>query len=225
MKLKLLFFLLSVVAVGAFTYFSYTVAKERLQKIDFDTTVKIQDHIPRRFDGLFSYFSLLGSAEVTIGFCLVMSSLSLIRKHLLATLGWLMIIPASLGEVFGKLVLFHPSPPQFLHRSILPTNLPSFYIHTDFSYPSGHLTRTIFIITVLVCQTIFSSTNSLYKLILLGTFLGLAFMMGLTRIYLGEHWLSDVIGGTLLGIAMGLFGSILILKTRTDNIAPDAQGR
>ncbi len=216
MKLKVLFFLSSFVTILVFTYFSYTVAKESWQKIDFDTTVKIQDHIPRRFDGLFSYFSLLGSAEVTVGFCLVMSTLSLIRKRLLAILGWLMIIPASLGEVFGKLILFHPSPPQFLHRSILPTNLPSFYIHTDFSYPSGHLTRTIFIITVLACLTIFSSNNFLFKLILVCAFLSLAFMMGLTRVYLGEHWTSDVIGGALLGTAMGLFASILVLRQAQD---------
>jgi len=215
-KLKVLFFLSSFVTILVFTYFSYTVAKESWQKIDFDTTVKIQDHIPRRFDGLFSYFSLLGSAEVTVGFCLVMSTLSLIRKRLLAILGWLMIIPASLGEVFGKLILFHPSPPQFLHRSILPTNLPSFYIHTDFSYPSGHLTRTIFIITVLACLTIFSSNNFLFKLILVCAFLSLAFMMGLTRVYLGEHWTSDVIGGALLGTAMGLFASILVLRQAQD---------
>lgn len=210
MKTKL--FLLSLVFTLLFTYFSYTVARERWQKTDFDTTVKLQDHISRRFDGIFSYFSLLGSAEVTIGFCLVLALLASLRRRWLAIIGWLMVIPASLGEVFGKLVVFHPGPPVLFHRSILPTNLPSFYVHTNFSYPSGHMTRTIFIITVFVSVMIFSSKNFHYRFLVLCSLAALAALMALTRIYLGEHWLSDVIGGTLLGLAVGFFASMLILQ-------------
>lgn len=215
MKTKL--FLLSLVFAVFFTYFSYTVAKERWQQTDFDTTVKIQDHISRRFDGLFSYFSLLGSAEVTIGFCLLMGIAALIRKHLLAIIGWLMIVPASLGEVFGKLVVFHPGPPVLFHRSLLPTKLPTFYVHTNFSYPSGHMTRIIFIITVFASMIVFSSKNSYsYRLTVLCALMLLAFLMAVTRIYLGEHWLSDVIGGSLLGVSVGFLASMLILRRTQD---------
>lgn len=211
MRTKL--FLLSLLCIGLFTYFSYTVAKEKWTKIDFDTTVKLQDHIPRKFDGYFSYFSLLGSAEITLSFCIIMSFWSLIRLKWLAILGWLMIVPASMGEVFGKLVLFHPAPPVFLHRTSLFTHLPSFYVHTDFSYPSGHMTRTIFIITILIVLALRSKnylSNTMGTLFLIC----LAFLMGLTRVYLGEHWTSDVIGGSILGVGMGFFASILILQSK-----------
>ncbi len=207
-------FLLSLTFIALFTVFSYTVAKERWTKEDFDSTVKLQDHIIRKFDKYFSYLSLLGSAEVTVGFCVIMAFLALVRLRGLQILGWLMIIPASMGEIFGKLILFHPAPPVFLHRSVLPTTLPSFYVHTDFSYPSGHMTRTIFIITIFISLAIFQSRHNLVRIITIISLIGLAFLMGLTRVYLGEHWLSDVIGGSLLGAAMGFFASVLILRTK-----------
>ncbi|MBI2086535.1 phosphatase PAP2 family protein [Candidatus Daviesbacteria bacterium] len=215
MRTKL--FLLSILFALFFTYFSYIVAKERWQQIDFDVTVKLQDHInperSRRIDGIFSYFSLLGSVEVTVGFCLLLMFFSLIRKRFLAIIGWLMIVPASMAEVFGKLVLFHPGPPVLFHRSLLPTNLPTFYIHTNFSYPSGHMTRTIFIITVFVCMMVFTAKNSpVYRSVMLCLLVLLAFLMGLTRVYLGEHWTSDVLGGGLLGVSVGLLASVLILR-------------
>lgn len=212
MRLKL--FLLSIFFTSLFTYFSYTVAKERWTKADFDTTVKLQDHISRKFDGYFSYFSLIGSIEVTVGFCLILAFLSLIRLKILPTLGWLMIIPASMGEVFGKLILFHPAPPVFLHRSILPTTLPSFYVHTDFSYPSGHMTRTVFIAVVFLSIAILQSKDILQRFISLAVLLSLISLMALTRVYLGEHWLSDVIGGFLLGAGVGFLASILILRPK-----------
>lgn len=211
-RIKLL--LISLILLGLFTSYSYTVAKERWISQDFDTTVKLQDHISRKFDQYFSYFSLLGSAEITIGFCLIMAILAAVRLRVLAILGWLMIVPASIGEVLGKLVLFHPGPPVFLHRSVLSTHLPSFYVHTDFSYPSGHMTRTIFIITILIILVAVKSKNSLNKRIIMLFLLTLAFLMGLTRVYLGEHWTSDVIGGSILGAGFGFFASGLLLRPK-----------
>lgn len=212
MNTKLL--LLSIIFLSLFTYFSYTVAKEYWQKTDFEITVKLQDHISRRLDKYFSYLSLIGSAELTFGFCLIMAILAAIRLKFLPILGWLMIVPASMGEIFGKLVLFHPAPPVFLHRSILPSGLPSFYIHTDFSYPSGHMARTVFIATIFISMAIFQQKGNLRKIVITSSCLGLIFLMGLTRVYLGEHWLSDVLGGVLLGSGTGFLASVLILRPR-----------
>ncbi|OGE32154.1 hypothetical protein A3C59_00310 [Candidatus Daviesbacteria bacterium RIFCSPHIGHO2_02_FULL_36_13] len=223
MRVKL--FLATIILLSAFTLFSYIVAKERFLQIDFDTTVKIQDRIPRRYDEFFSYFSFLGSAEVTVAICLALSLFALARRRLLEIFGWLMIVPATVAEIFGKLVLFHPGPPVFMHRTLIATHLPSFYVHTDFSYPSGHVTRTIFIITIFSVLIIFSKKSFVFKIVALSPLFFLGFMMAMTRVYLGEHWLSDVIGGALLGAGAAFFACLLILKEGKAKILDDARGR
>lgn len=217
MGLRLSLFLFSLLTFGAFTIFSYTVAKEAWQQVDFDTTVKLQDGIPRKFDDEFSYFSLVGSVEVTFLVAGMLSILSLLRKKFLAFLGWLMIIPATMVEIFGKLILYHPGTPVLFHRNVLEAELPSFYVHTNFSYPSGHVTRTIFLLSALLLITLFSRTNGFIKIIFVLAFLGFGLMMALTRVYLGEHWLSDVIGGGLLGMATGFFSASLIIEKKVLN--------
>lgn len=214
MKTRASLLLAALVTVLAFTLFSYTVAKEVWQKIDFDTTVKLQDRIPTQFDKYFSYFSLLGSAEIALTATFMLAVFSLLKGRWFAVLGWLTIIPASAAEVFGKLVLYHPGTPVMFHRSVLETHLPSFYIHTNFSYPSGHVTRTFFLLSIFFVLVTASKADRLLKLVLLFTVLGLMGMMAMTRVSLGEHWLSDVIGGGLLGLAAGLFASALILPQK-----------
>jgi undecaprenyl-diphosphatase len=81
------------------------------------------------------------------------------------------------------------------------------------------MTRTIFIITIFITMTFLSSKNSLLKLAGFCFLVSLAILMALTRIYLGEHWASDVVGGSLLGAGAGFFASALILRQDKDNIA------
>jgi undecaprenyl-diphosphatase len=212
--MKRLLLLLSLISIFVFTLFSYTVAKERWQNIDFDFMVKLQDHISPRFDDKFSILSLLGSVEVTFGIALIMIILALLRFRWMGILGWLMLIPATAAEVFGKLVLYHPGPPVFFHRTNVFTNLPSFYVHAEFSYPSGHMTRSVFIVTVFLALIVYSRLNFSAKFFSSALLIGLIFLMGLSRISLGEHWLSDVIGGTILGMGFGFFASVLLLANK-----------
>jgi len=64
---------------------------------------------------------------------------------------------------------------------------------SDFAFPSGHTTRAFVAATILALRLRDWRWGA--------PLLAYATVMGLSRIYVGAHWPSDVIGGTVLGIA------------------------
>lgn len=67
-----------------------------------------------------------------------------------------------------------------------------FYLPKDFSFPSGHATLVFGAATIL---------NFLYQHKLTWLY-ALAFLVAITRIYIGVHYPSDVLGGAFLGVVI-----------------------
>lgn len=205
---KFLIFI-GIISFFAFIGFSYLVAKELFVQLDFDTTVKIQDKMPRRFDYLFSWFSVLGSAEVTGVIWFLMLFLLLFKRFWKAAIA-MFLLPLALGlEVFGKLFVHHPAPPFLFYRGVIDVDFPIHFTHTDFSYPSGHETRTAFLIIFLMLY-FYLRKGRIFNLIAQPILVGILAIMTVSRIYLGEHWTTDVVGGFLIGIGFGLIAGAFI---------------
>lgn len=192
-----------------FIYYSYLVAKEKFTQLDFDLTVKLQDKIPKKLDLPFSFFSVLGSTEVTGLIWLIILIFLLFKRFWFTALSFFLLPVALAIEVFGKLFVHHPAPPFLFYRGLLEVNLPLHFSQTDYSYPSGHETRTAFLIAFLVCYFLFRKKYS-NQLIIQPILLGFLFVMTISRIYLGEHWTTDVIGGFLVGISFGILSGITV---------------
>lgn len=208
---KLLFFLASILFV-TFIYFSYLVAKETFTQLDFDTTVKLQDKIPSKFDLPFSFFSVLGSMEVTGAVWVLIFIFVLFKRFWFCAVS-LLLLPLALAiEVFGKLFVHHPSPPYLFYRGVLDVNFPLHFTQTDYSYPSGHVTRTAFIIVFLMCFLFFRK-GRIAQPIIQPVLFGFLLLMIISRVYLGEHWTTDVVGGFLIGTSFGLLTGITIPKS------------
>lgn len=219
MFLKKLLFLLAIILLGVFVYFSRLVGKSIFYRLDFDTTVKLQDHISRRWDFPFSILSILGSVEITGLIWLFLLIFTLLKRYWLACLSLFLFFFTIIIELVGKLALYHPGPPYLFYRGVVDFTFPSHYVHTSYSYPSGHMTRAAFLVTFMMGLLYFRGSG-LTKAFLQAVLVLLLFLMAISRVYLGEHWSTDVIGGLLLGGAFGCLAVTTIppLDKRSEDI-------
>jgi undecaprenyl-diphosphatase len=71
-------------------------------------------------------------------------------------------------------------------------------LETDHSFPSGHVTGAMALFGMAAVMLGFGRPAARrWALLLLAGFLTM--LVAATRLYLGEHWLTDVVGGALLG--------------------------
>ena len=196
-RLLLPFFLFCI-----FIFLTLLVFINGFDALDIEVTKFLQNVIPRSLDTTFSLFSLFGSFEMVSLLLLLIWYLykKLNLFYVLILFGLFHIL-----ELLGKLFINHPNPPSEFSRYAIPFSFPSSSVNTGSSFPSGHMGRTIFISIIL--GIIISRSKKLSKnkkrLIYLLIFL-FDFIMFISRIYLGEHWFSDILGATILGASFAL---------------------
>jgi membrane-associated phospholipid phosphatase len=97
----------------------------------------------------------------------------------------------------------------------------------DYSFPSGHVVGYVALYGFLFFLTYVLLRRSWLRSLLLGCLGSLVALIGVSRIHLGHHWVSDVLGGYALGTAYLLLlivGYRLLVARPMAEAAPFAAG-
>lgn len=86
------------------------------------------------------------------------------------------------------------------------------YIETGFSFPSGHATLAAALYGFLIYLVWRLMPAGARRTAAIGALLLLTGLIAFSRLYLGVHYLSDVVGGLLLGGAFAYLGSAFVRK-------------
>jgi undecaprenyl-diphosphatase len=189
----------------AFFLLTLLVAKQATAPFDLFVTTLFQRFDNRSLDLVFYVLTLMGHAEISF------SILAFVCWYLYRKYEWagvfhylFLFIILSGVELLWKNVVCYPGPGPEFNRNPFDWHLITIY--TPYSFPSGHMFRSAFLLG-LWYQWIKRLGNlktraiGLQKTLIFVLLIGIAF----SRVYLGDHWLSDVVGGLLLaGIGLSL---------------------
>lgn len=180
------------ISAAAFVLFSAVAGAGLMFGVDLWLIRSAQTSPSETLDNFGRFVSFLGDVEVvSTAFAVMCAVLFLSERRILAVRLVIAYIAAGLLELAMKFFLPVPPIPDELGRTTDPS--PIIEVAYPYPYPSGHMLRSVFLLGVIFVMW----PNRLARAAILA-FLAL---VATTRIYLGVHWPSDIIGGTLLAVA------------------------
>jgi membrane-associated phospholipid phosphatase len=188
----LLFQVALFLAISAFALLTFMVKTTPSFPIDLQTTRTLQSIASPFFSaamGLISWPGFLPQALVISALVvLVIYTLGLHWESLTVLVAALL---PSVVNILVKELIRRPRPTIDLVQV--------FRILDSYSFPSGHVMFYVGFFGFLWFLIFTLLRRSLTRTLLLGLLGALILLVGISRIYLGQHWASDVLGAYLLG--------------------------
>jgi undecaprenyl-diphosphatase len=97
----------------------------------------------------------------------------------------------------------------------LPRPVAIYHGASVYGFPSGHTTMSVILygfLAILLARGLAGE----WRWVLFSSAIGVSFVIGTSRLYLGAHWLSDVLGGLLIGTSWAALLGIAYLKGPAD---------
>lgn len=140
--------------------------------------------------------TLLGSEMIVILIALAVTGLLWYeRKRLSILVLWLSVLGSSVLTTLGKLLFHRPRPSEII----------AVLTEKSYSFPSGHATAAVALYGFLAYLVIREHSSWRVKVSAFFGALVLIFLIDLSRLYLGVHYVSDVLAGNTLAFGVLLF--------------------
>ncbi|MBC6112469.1 phosphatase PAP2 family protein [Pedobacter fastidiosus] len=191
---------ITLVAVLGFTILTIMVVVFPPTTLDRWFSSEVQEHGNAFFDTFMKGVSSIGYIEYMVPLVLASSIVLLLMKQKKEALFMLFTLVSGLVSSVAKYFVNRPRPAKDLVRVIELTR--------QQSYPSGHvLFYTVFFGFVVFLMYRLKKIPVLLKLLIATSSMTMIALVSISRVYLGAHWLTDVLAGYLLGIIC-LYGLI-----------------
>ena len=156
---------------------------------------------------IFTYITYFGTSQVVIAFLVAVTFILIINQKaryiiplLISTIG------ASVSVYISKIAFHRPRPDIAI------------YYEPSYSFPSGHATIAVALYGFVAYLIIHFLKSTKQKLTTIFFALIFILLIGISRIYLGEHYLSDVYSGYLLGTLWLIIGIAITKVLEEKNI-------
>lgn len=160
----------------------------------------------RQIDHIFVAITEIGDSFINICITITVFLVLIIKRCFRTSVLWLISFAGALFLVQTLKWIMHLPRPIVLYQGA-----------SAYSFPSGHTTMSIVIFGFL-CILLIRNYHSAFKWLIFTGALFITFSIALSRLYLGVHWLSDVLGGFFIGTLWVALMGILYLKQPYEKI-------
>ncbi len=195
MTLKNKLILTSFALAILFVLLTYLVTSGATEAFDRNLLRAIASFQSPILDFFMIFVSSFGDGLFTVITFFALSLALLLKGYRRASYFSFLIWAGPLLSWILKFLIARPRPEGFL--------LEGYSLPTDFSFPSGHVIfYVVFFGLVALYAVYLPNLSSLGRKILFAISTFLIVLVGVSRVYLGVHWPTDVVGGYLLGFAI-----------------------
>lgn len=173
---------------------------EGIVRVDESFTQLLYEARTNGASEFFYFISYFGSREAVFITGSIVTVLLLYRKQYIAILAfWLIMGGTGLSIQYGKKFVSRDRPAEI-----------AFYAVKNFSFPSGHATTSMSLYGFCAYLLYRQYRSGFAQVTIFSLATSLILSVGFSRIYLGVHYLSDVLAGFILGLLWILAGFCLL---------------
>jgi membrane-associated phospholipid phosphatase len=211
-RIKTVFFLMLACAI----VLSFTAHIFAVFPFDLKISHELQEEKNPVFAFVMQEVSVIGDTWIAIVMVGTVSAFYIARRQLLEA-GFILASLSAFLLILGlKVLIARPRPPYFY---LDPTGI--FQSINQYSFPSGHVLFFVVFFGFIAYLAWLHQTGSI-QIIVITVCSALIVLIGPSRVYLGAHWASDVLGSYIIGVLwlfVLILGYQLVSRNRTNRLS------